>query len=114
MEAVEYEWVVYQNKFDQPSAYRGQPTPELERAWEDLIACPHLPATNFLFHADLANLVSVELINIPVEKLSLLNKSVTGPWRHLPKSQGGGVAGFIEVFHQLHCLVSTLIYLDSI
>ncbi|KAK2779161.1 hypothetical protein CKAH01_11420 [Colletotrichum kahawae] len=95
IDAVEYEWVTYQNKFDQPSAYRGQPTPELEQAWSDLIA--------------------LELINVPVEKLPALNKSTAGPWRHPTREQGGGVAGFIEVFHQLHCLnlVRQFTYRDS-
>ncbi|TDZ21043.1 Cyclochlorotine biosynthesis protein O [Colletotrichum orbiculare MAFF 240422] len=57
----------------------------------------------------------LELINVPVEKLPALNKSTAGPWRHLTREQGGGVAGFIEVFHQLHCLnlVRQFTYRDS-
>ncbi|KAK1973944.1 hypothetical protein LZ30DRAFT_814329 [Colletotrichum cereale] len=103
LEAVEYEWVTYQNSFDQPSAYRGQPTSELEQAWNDLIArkSPILP-----------NALTMHLANY---RLSELNKSAEGPWRRLSEEQGGGVAGFIEVFHQLHCLnlVRQYTYRDS-
>lgn len=36
MEAVEYEDVTFANDFNQPSIYRGYPTPEREKAWEGL------------------------------------------------------------------------------
>jgi hypothetical protein len=38
-EAVEYEWVTLENNINQPSIYRGRPTPELEQAWGRLWEC---------------------------------------------------------------------------
>lgn len=37
--------------------------------------------------------------------LPKLNKSTTG-WREIPEEKGGGVAGLLEGFHQIHCLVT--------
>ena len=39
MEAVEYEWRTFENDFFHPSIYRGSPTLELEKAWDDLWDC---------------------------------------------------------------------------
>lgn len=40
MEAVEYEWVTFENDFSTaPTKYRGKPTAELEQAWTDLWKC---------------------------------------------------------------------------
>ncbi|KAK3933544.1 hypothetical protein QBC46DRAFT_275559, partial [Diplogelasinospora grovesii] len=33
-----------------------------------------------------------------------LNKSVEDTWRRVPPELGGGVAGLVESFHQIHCL----------
>lgn len=43
-------------------------------------------------------------INIPQEKLPLLNKSSAVNWLRTPKDKGDGYVGYLEVFHQLHCL----------
>ncbi|MCJ1425929.1 hypothetical protein MMC29_003830 [Sticta canariensis] len=85
LEAVKYKDTTLQNKFDQPSIYRGPPTLERERAWLDLWD-----------HA---------AISFPESKLPLLNKSSsTQSFRRLPASLGGGVSALPDVFHQLHCL----------
>ncbi|RAK97889.1 oxidase ustYa family protein, partial [Aspergillus ibericus CBS 121593] len=84
LEAVEYIDVKFQNRFNEHSIYRGKPTPELEQAWLDL--------WNFA------------PINIPLEKLSALNKSTTSNWQRAKPEKGGGVIGSLEVFHQIHCL----------
>lgn len=42
--------------------------------------------------------------------LPKLNKSTTG-WREIPEEKGGGVAGLLEGFHQIHCLVRNLLYI---
>jgi hypothetical protein len=51
MEAVEYEWVTFENTFFQESEYRGKPTPELEKSWDDLWNCkaiqPSTAAMNY-------------------------------------------------------------------
>lgn len=70
--------------FEEPSIYRGRPTNETEAAWEALYMTPG--------------------INIPQEKLPLLNKSSAVNWLRTPKDKGDGYVGYLEVFHQLHCL----------
>ncbi|KAE8374158.1 hypothetical protein BDV26DRAFT_284484 [Aspergillus bertholletiae] len=84
LEAVEYVDVEFQNAFHQPSIYRGAPNEEREKSWFDL--------WNF------GNL------NVPLDKLVLLNKSTATDWIRVPPEHGGGVSGAIEVFHQIHCL----------
>lgn len=44
-------------------------------------------------------------INVPLDKLHLLNRSAEGNWKHTPAQYGGGAEANVEVFHQLHCLV---------
>ncbi|PCG89627.1 Protein of unknown function DUF3328 [Penicillium occitanis (nom. inval.)] len=83
MEAVEYEWKTFENDFFHDSIYRGHPTVELEKAWDDLW--------------------NYGAFNVPKDMLPKLNKSTTG-WREVPEEKGGGVAGLLEGFHQIHCL----------
>lgn len=83
-EAVEYVDVQFQNGFFEQSKYRGRPTPEIEKAWFEL--------WNF------------GPVNIPVDKLSVLNKSKDDDWQRTKPESGGGVIGSLEVFHQIHCL----------
>ena len=45
-------------------------------------------------------------VDIPEDKFSTTNKSAAVNWRRTPKEYGGGYAALIDVFHQLHCLVS--------
>ncbi|KAI8312776.1 Cyclochlorotine biosynthesis protein O [Colletotrichum sp. SAR11_240] len=40
----------------------------------------------------------------PYYKLAVLNKAPPEKYEHIPKELGGGVKGFLNVFHQLHCL----------
>ncbi|KUL80348.1 hypothetical protein ZTR_09709 [Talaromyces verruculosus] len=84
LEAVEYETYTFQNSFNQSSIYRGPPTPERENAWNELM---HGPG-----------------VNIPLNKLHLLNKSTEVDWLRTPEEAGGGVVALLEVVHQLHCL----------
>ncbi|MCJ1475783.1 hypothetical protein MMC13_004447 [Lambiella insularis] len=84
MDAVEYEELNWQNEFRQPSIYRGPPTLERERAWDELWN-----------HGDM---------NIPEDKMRLLNRSLQTSWKRTPAKFGGGIEAAAEVFHQLHCL----------
>ncbi|KAK2058041.1 hypothetical protein LY76DRAFT_616784 [Colletotrichum caudatum] len=81
MEFLEY---TEENHLMQPSPYRGKPTPEIEEAW--------------------IRLWRVLPIRFPEDKLALLNKTPPERYEHVPESLGGGVKGFVNVFHQLHCL----------
>ncbi|TDZ54060.1 Cyclochlorotine biosynthesis protein O [Colletotrichum trifolii] len=81
LEFVEY---TEQNHLMQPSPFRGKPTPEVEEAWIRLWRVPP--------------------IRFPEDKLPALNKMPADKYEHVPESLGGGVKGFLNVFHQLHCL----------
>ena len=58
-------------------------------------------------------LIIVGEINIPLDKLHLLNRTADDLWKLVPPQYGGGVRANFEVFHQLHCLVYPL-YFPSI
>ncbi|KOC15614.1 hypothetical protein AFLA70_269g001771 [Aspergillus flavus AF70] len=87
---IKYESKNFDNEFDKPSNYRGQPSNLTEASWKALWETP--------------------AIGVPREKLEVLNKS--GPtslnWFHAPPSPDHGardeLAALVEVFHQLHCI----------
>ncbi|KAI8627968.1 hypothetical protein F5Y19DRAFT_465573 [Xylariaceae sp. FL1651] len=84
LDAVEFVDVKFQNSFLEHTIYRGIPNRERERAWLDL--------WNF------------GPINIPFERLDVLNKSRDGNWQRATPEDGGGIVGSLEVFHYIHCL----------
>lgn len=45
-------------------------------------------------------------VRVEESKLGELQKDPGRNWTRIPESMGGGIAGYPEVFHQLHCLVS--------
>lgn len=44
-------------------------------------------------------------MNIPDDKVHLLNYTPGVDYMHTPAKYGGGLEALVEVFHQLHCLV---------
>lgn len=52
-------------------------------------------------------------IRFPEDKLPALNKAPPEKYERVPKELGGGVKGFLNVFHQLHCLVSKALFVTS-
>lgn len=47
-------------------------------------------------------------IEVPVDKIRGLNRTEADRMKHVPSEIGTGYIGFVEVFHQLHCLVSRI------
>ena len=45
-------------------------------------------------------------VDIPKDKFFTTNKSAAVKGRRTPKEYGGGYLALIDIFHQLHCLVS--------
>ncbi|TDZ21041.1 Cyclochlorotine biosynthesis protein O [Colletotrichum orbiculare MAFF 240422] len=84
LEAVELVDMTFEGDFEQPSPWRGPPSPERDAAWE------------YLTHDG--------GVNVPLENLHLLNKSTDVDWEKSDPTFGGGAVGLLEVFHQLHCL----------
>ncbi|KAK1957582.1 hypothetical protein LY78DRAFT_707613 [Colletotrichum sublineola] len=89
MEFLEY---TEENHLMQPSPYRGTPTPEIEEAWIRL------------WRKHKADNEEVLPIHFPEDKLAALNKTPPERYEHVSENFGGGVKGFLNVFHQLHCL----------
>lgn len=46
-------------------------------------------------------------IEVPEDQIAGLNRSEADHLKHVPEDVGTGYVGILEVFHQLHCLVST-------
>jgi hypothetical protein len=91
LDAVEYHQVMFEGDFHAPSVYRGKPNPELDQAWRRIT------------HGGSGS------IRIPHTSLFRLNKSVTADVLGFPGEEGDGMhdaQSLLEVFHQLHCLVS--------
>lgn len=94
----------------QPSPYRGHPTPEIEEAWVrlwrgKLVDVTFLyPVTNLV---SIANVGSVPMIGFPETKMIDLNKTSPKSYAHVSERYGDSMLGFLNVFHQLHCLVRT-------
>ncbi|KAH0287933.1 hypothetical protein KCU62_g5643, partial [Aureobasidium sp. EXF-3399] len=84
LDAVEYRW----RRFlpSDGDLLGGQPTQDSEMRWDGLW--------------------EYGSIGIPRVGLPLLNKSVDDDWKHHAAELGGGIVGFIEGFHQIHCVVS--------
>ncbi|KAJ5495554.1 hypothetical protein N7539_000670 [Penicillium diatomitis] len=86
MEAVEYEWVTFENEFSTaPTKYRGKPTADLEQAWTELWKYGAFP--------------------VGVQHLGDLNQSSEVDWRRVtPGDPRSPTVGLLEGFHQIHCL----------
>lgn len=63
----------------------------------------------------LTTMSSVPRSQFPESKLSALNKTNAGLYTHAAPQYGGGVLGYLHVFHELHCLnlIRQYTYRDS-
>ncbi|KAI1755450.1 hypothetical protein F4782DRAFT_551663 [Xylaria castorea] len=94
IDVVEYEETTFEGSFLAPSVWRGEPTPELDAAWDRI------------------SLGGMGSIRISKDELQLLNKSkdaditVGFPDEGVTDTDYGqkDVQVILEVFHQLHCL----------
>lgn len=48
-------------------------------------------------------------VEVPADKIAGLNRSEIDNLKHVPEDVGTGYVAILEVFHQLHCLVSVLV-----
>ncbi|KAI0528471.1 hypothetical protein GGR58DRAFT_526275 [Xylaria digitata] len=62
------------------------------------------PALSVVHYHDVEIRVGGVPIRLDDSDLVFLNKSSKRSWTRIPESRGGGIAGYPEVFHQLHCL----------
>ncbi|KAF7595707.1 hypothetical protein BBP40_005151 [Aspergillus hancockii] len=85
-EAISYYETDFANAFNQKSQYRGPPTVELEKAWNDLWDHPE--------------------VSIPKDTMTHLNRSGSMLDNYLvnPEAEKESYIGGLEVFHQIHCL----------
>lgn len=59
-----------------------------------------------MFRSLLTSWILDGTIDVPEDKLSALNYSTTVDYMRTPAEEGGGIEATVEIFHQLHCLVS--------
>ncbi|KAF9641084.1 hypothetical protein BFW01_g12890 [Lasiodiplodia theobromae] len=71
--------------FYRKSPFRGAGD-DVDQAWDDLWMLGGVP------------------VRVEESKLGELQKDPARNWTRIPESMGGGIAGYPEVFHQLHCL----------
>ncbi|KAL0260746.1 hypothetical protein SLS55_004436 [Diplodia seriata] len=71
--------------FYQKSPFRGAGD-DVDQAWDDVWMLGGVP------------------LRIEESKLGELGKDANRNWTRIPEAMGGGIAGYPEVFHQLHCL----------
>ncbi|OQV05017.1 hypothetical protein CLAIMM_09821 [Cladophialophora immunda] len=81
LDAIEYN---YRSLFDESIQYGGLPSPEIDANWDDLVAERPFALTE-------------------VEVTDKLRHSATKAV-HFTEEEGGEYLGFLEVFHQLHCI----------
>ncbi|KAE8381317.1 hypothetical protein BDV26DRAFT_289584 [Aspergillus bertholletiae] len=87
---ITYQSKNFENEFDRPSNYRGEPSDLTEESWKALWETP--------------------AIGVPREKLELLNKSDPTALNWFPAPPAfdheakDEFAALVEVFHQLHCI----------
>ncbi|KAI0552985.1 hypothetical protein F4679DRAFT_591199 [Xylaria curta] len=94
IDVVEYEETTFEGSFLAPSVWRGEPTPELDAAWDQI------------------SLGGMGSLRISKDDLQLINKSqdaditVGFPDQGVTETNYGhnDVQVLFEVFHQLHCL----------
>ena len=102
---LEFQEFTDKNHLMQPSIYRGQPTPEIEAAWISLWRSKEDFHRSHQFRSLSADNFQVPTIKFPESKLAALNKSPPSSYAHVAPEYGEGALGFLDVFHQLHCLV---------
>lgn len=77
-----YRRVKFNGTLDYPSIYRGDPSPEIDAAWD--------------------NLENVRVTSITEEEVLKIGKTTDAI--KIPSQFGGGYMASVEVNHQLHCL----------
>lgn len=104
LEAVEYIDYDFAAEFNSTNKYRGPPTAEREDAWFNLT----YSETSLEYSSrNTPDLPTEHAMEIPADKIASLNRSEADNLKHVPEEVGTGYVAIIEVFHQLHCLVSS-------
>lgn len=84
LDMVKYHWEQFEGEFSSTNVFKGRPRPESDEAWD--------------------RVGRLHLMPVADEHRAEMNKTDSGI--SYPEEQGGGLMVEIEVFHQLHCLVS--------
>jgi hypothetical protein len=96
-------------EFDQPSPWRGQPNPEVDKAWQQIT---HAKGKEFkkrrrrwryilIYHV----FFSGGVFSVTAEEVERIGK-MHNYTVVLPPESGGGYMASLEATHQLHCVVS--------
>ncbi|KDR76723.1 hypothetical protein GALMADRAFT_33089, partial [Galerina marginata CBS 339.88] len=79
--------ITFNGTLEYPSIYRGNPTPELDAAWQKISQDGKLKYTR-----------------LTLNQLQAIGKDDTPSKVRFREEDGGGYAAALEVSHQLHCL----------
>jgi len=105
---IEYITRTFHGAADLKSVYKGTPRKELDDAWDRLVPGSGKLWTTLQGSCWFWNLVLPgPTLRISEEELGLIGKDATEDAAvKIPAEFGGGYWATLEVFHQLHCLVS--------
>ena len=88
-----------------PSIYRGDPTPEIDEAWSKLTDS-RLCSLSLSIQSLTSHLKKVGSMRVSEDELNIIDPTFKESAVKYPDIMGGGYMGSLEVFHQLHCIVS--------
>jgi hypothetical protein len=83
--SIKYSYVNYNGSFFHPTIYRGDPSPQVDKAWQDL---------------------GVDYRALKVPESEARAAGITQNHVKIADKYGGGYPANVEGLHHLHCLVS--------
>lgn len=107
----EYQTWKFNGTFRNFSPYKGPPNGEVDKAWADLFSCTSRPLNHECERMKPAGYdhaqrsTTVGAFRITPSHLRKIGGSSSAA--QFPPEAGGGYLGFMEVLHQIHCVVSS-------
>ena len=92
----------FNGTFSHPSPYKGPPNASVDDAWDRLYNCTFI-SCYAVCSTDALRFSLVNLFRISPDDLARIGGRPTAA--KFPPELGGGYLGFVEVLHQLHCVV---------
>jgi hypothetical protein len=98
---VEYETKVFQHGFgNETTKYQGWPNDDIDREWEEMYSSKFTPSTWFGLCLSITEGVTLHVDSKMHDQIAAKSEHIP-----IPGFEGEYMIG-LDVFHQLHCLVS--------